>query len=78
MIEIGKHDRSEINVVVSVLWAIDDDRTLNSVTVLSRVVSVIPGRSIKLCFEGVREALPGCNRTLGECRYAIHPLTVML
>jgi hypothetical protein len=66
MVEAIQRDRPNINVVLLVPRAIDDNRSESTVGILSTEVGVISRRSKKLCFKGIREALARHDRALRE------------
>ena len=78
VVEVRKHHRSEIYIVVPVFGAINNDWPNNAVRILGRIMSMIPCRSVKFGFERVCKTLSGSNRALCKARNAVHPLAVVL
>lgn len=73
-----EHDRPDVNIILGLARTMDHYGTDDSAGVLSRVVSVVPGRPIKTGEEFVSEALPGRNGALGDTRRAILPRSPLL
>ena len=78
IIPISDGIRAEIDVVVGGSRSIENDRTNDAVTILARVVGVVPRRSILSGLEGVGVCISRSNWALRDARNTIGTAVVQL
>jgi hypothetical protein len=69
---------SEINIVVRCRGAVDDDRSEDTVTVLNRVVAVVPRGPILRRLERVHFLSTRWDRTFRDARRSVHIISAQL
>ena len=65
-------DRTDVDVVPVIRWSVDNHCTDDAHCILLAVMRMVPGCSVKVGKEAVGERLARGNRTLLNCRNAIH------
>lgn len=78
MVPIRKHDRADVNIVCFVLGSVDDHGPSEATSILSAVMRVIPGSSVKISLECVGHSFSGSDRALLDGRNTIKPWGVTL
>lgn len=71
VIEFGNVNMSKINVIVSRSRAVDNHRTINTITILSREVRMVPSRSVLSGLESICFAVTRGERTFSQTINAI-------
>lgn len=73
MVVIIQSDRTQVNVIVSIARSMDYHRTPCTIDVLTRVMRVIPCRTIRRSLETVSVAAAGRYRAHGDSGDTVHP-----
>jgi len=73
VIPIGNHNWPNIDIILSCLRTMDDDRSDSAARVLSAVMAVIPGSSKQIGTEKIAQGTARDNRTLSDRWYTIIP-----
>ena len=78
MIPVTDEDRTGIDIVLGVLWAVDNEGAVETTRVLGRVVGMIPGGAVQIGLEAVGEGSAWRNGTLLDGGHAVEPGSFLL
>lgn len=74
------HDNwTDVDVILLMLWPIDNKRTMGTTRILSAVMAVVPGRPVAISAEEhLKISTVGRDGTLCDCRYSIKTINTCL